>query len=379
MRAVAVGAVFIFHFLGYNKLMPSVKSHLLTQGWLGANLFFVISGFVIALSCFRSLAREPQDFRRRFLTKRAARILPLYYLTSIVFTAAFLPDLFVSRDGLTALALYATLTFNFFSATSGWINSPAWSIAVEVQFYILLALAAPALRRLPVTVILVGAVAVAALWDLAWQHWTPATDPNRGYNMFFLTTQLPGMLDTFFFGLALARIASDPDKKAIWDWASERWGLLLGGAIACLLFAHFVYHRIPPSYDSWRIAYSSATLLAHHFSTTAGFCLLVFTVAVIRSQLLDRMLAPLRYIGVISYGIYLWHVIVILGLRHFPDLGTPLRLVLTLALTVAVSALSWHFFELPILRRFGSNALHTGTIQPAQTDLGHGADTAAGH
>src|SRR6185437_2011377 len=362
LRAIAVAAVFGFHFVSYNQIVLPEKplSFLVLQGWLGANLFFVISGFVIALSCFRSFEREPKDHLVGFLTKRAARILPLHYLTCTVYAIAYVPALFTSVKGLLTLVGYAIFAYTFWFPISGLVNGQNWSISIEVQFYIVLALATPLLRRVPVLPLLVACIVLSTGWDLFWLARISSDDPQRIYRLFFVTSQLPGLIDTFALGLVLARIALDPGKRPIWDWASRYWPVLFAGAFACLAFAFVLYARVPPLYDGWRIWFTASTLVGHHLSTSLGFFLLIFACAGSGTARTDWWLAPLRYLGVVSYGFYLWHGIVLLALKNFPELAVAPRLVLAAGLTIGLSALSWHLFEQPILRRFGSNAIHTG-------------------
>jgi peptidoglycan/LPS O-acetylase OafA/YrhL len=66
-----------------------------------------------------------------------------------------------------------------------------------------------------------------------------------------------------------------------------------------------------------------------------------------------RVTRPLRYLGTISYGIYLWHLPVILSLKRINGLAPGTALSLTIALAIVLAAISWHFFEKPLIARYG--------------------------
>jgi peptidoglycan/LPS O-acetylase OafA/YrhL len=102
-------------------------------------------------------------------------------------------------------------------------------------------------------------------------------------------------------------------------------------------------------------------MISHHVLTASAFTFLVLISCFLNGSLWLKISAPVRYLGVISYGIYLWHVIVILTLKKFPDLSSGNRLILTLAFTIVLASASWHLIEKPLSRRVRANKVHTLT------------------
>lgn len=363
LRAIAAFSVVIFHVIGYNQWTGfyNYPGFLLRQGWLGVDLFFVISGFVISISLF-TLFDGGQNYRSKFLIKRAVRICPLHYITCAAFVIVIAPHLIFQSGFAIDVARYATFFYNFDFKHSGLINAPNWSLAVEVQFYILIAFIIPFLRKANPWLVFASGLIVAAAWRSAC-YWALKDSPDKAFAMFFYTTQLPGMIDSFAMGFVVARIMTDSDYETLRNWCSRN--LLLFGALAVVAYgaAHYIFSRIPPSYDDWRIGFRLYILISHHVLTASAFTFLVLVSCFLNGSLWLKISAPVRYLGVISYGIYLWHVIVILALKKFPDLSPANRLILTLGFTIVLASASWHLIEKPLSRRVRANTVHTSDRQ----------------
>lgn len=171
------------------------------HGYLGVDLFFVISGFLLALPWFVH-AREgrPPPSVAGFYRRRFRRIAPAYYLQLAALFVVVLPllhdagywrsDLYVYAWNGVAHALFAHNLFPLTSASMG-VNGALWTLGVEAQFYLLLPLAAPHFVRRPI-LMLAGCLAIA----LAWRGL--ARDD-------FLRAQLPAYLGHFALGIVLGR------------------------------------------------------------------------------------------------------------------------------------------------------------------------------
>ncbi len=359
LRAIAAFSVVVYHVIGYNQWTGFYRypGFLLRQGWLGVDLFFVISGFVISLSLF-TLFDSGRPYRSKFMIKRAVRIVPLHYLTCAAFVIAIAPQLVFQSGFAKDTALYATFLYNFDFRHSGIINSPNWSLTVEIQFYILIVFIIPFLRRANPFLVLASSLLIAAAWRAAC-YWAWKDSPDKIFALFFYTTQLPGMIDSFAMGFVIARIMTDSEYDTLRDRCSRN--LPLFGALAIVAYgtAHYIFSRVPPSYEDWHIGFRLYILISHHVLTASAFTLLVLVSCFLNGSMWLKISAPLRYLGVISYGIYLWHLTVILALKKIPDLSHVSRLILTLGLTVVLASAAWHLIEKPLSRRIRANKVHS--------------------
>ena len=316
-------------------------------GWMGVDLFFVISGFVISLSALRLLDRSPRNYARSFCVRRFARIIPLHYLTCLIFIVFVTPAWLLNRKLWVHALTHATFTHNLSPLTYGSINGPNWSLGVEMQFYLLILLIAPWMRRTRPLVLLATCIAVAWIWRTGAFHLF-RSQTVRGVNLtWFSTYQLPGMLDVFGFGMAWAMlIHADHHGRLRQKLNMTRW---LWPFIAALLtfVAMKAFWRDSSYWDNWRCVILWRTLLA------AACLSAVVSACALNDPWFLRLTRPLRYLGTISFGIYLWHIPVITVLK--PQLiHNPARACyMTLGLTLLLATLSWHFFEKPLMERFG--------------------------
>jgi peptidoglycan/LPS O-acetylase OafA/YrhL len=303
-------------------------------GDFGVRLFFVLSGFLITGILLGCRDLDPGTATRAFYCRRALRIFPLYFATLIAFTFV-LP--FAGMDG--AFWWNATYLSNFRNLLTGHDLGPAghfWTLAVEEQFYLLwpsVILFTPAryLRTVLVASVVIGPVARLATI-------CAGIDPLVGR---FAT---PCVLDSLCGGalLALMRSAATPSVLR---------------KIACAGIAVTA------------LAWSVPSEVVAFVARDTGFALLsvfiVGTAAAGFSGIVGRtlMFRPIAYVGTISYGIYVLH-------QFVPPIGTRLqrligidmdlaslgfsRFVFVTIASIAVAAVSWHFFESPLndLKRY---------------------------
>lgn len=339
LRALAVLGVLGFH------LAPAA----VPGGFIGVDLFFVVSGFIVTRLLLQELARTGRIGMGAFWARRARRILPaLVTMIAVIVPLAFVVD----SDLLTGIRrqLIGALTFSF-----NWLSIAAegdyfadeqpdifmnlWSLAVEEQFYVLspllvvLALAGFGMRR---RALVAAALALAAASAVAMGVLSgdPFGSPTRAY--FGTDTHAFGLL----IGAALAA-ALGPDDIAVPSRRSRVLRTVVGGAALGVLITIAVTMSSAGGFPA-----RGGLLLAS--IAAAGLVWSAATVPVL-GRCLD--MRPLRWIGERSYALYLWHWPLLLILRATPLVDVPPLLVIaTVVLSVAAASASYVFVERPFRR-----------------------------
>jgi peptidoglycan/LPS O-acetylase OafA/YrhL len=345
LRAIAVLAVIAYH---------------LDFGWapgglLGVGVFFTLSGYLITDLLLGTRAATGSLKLGEFWIRRARRLLPALFLMIAVvvawvtlFERSFLPGL---RSDVIAATFYVSNWWNIAREASYFARfgpppplEHLWSLAVEEQFYLiwpwLVWLGLRLTRKRPVTagVTLTGlALALSTASVIAmWVLYEPGVDPTRVYEG----------TDTRAFGLLVgAALAMVWPSRSLSATLATRWRVLLDGVgvaglvvIALLIwrtseYSPFLYH---------------GGILLLTLGTTATVAALAHPASLLGVAV---GWAPLRWIGVRSYGIYLWHwPIIVLTAPSLNQRPTLSLQVLQVAATIIVAALSWRFVEEPIRR-----------------------------
>ncbi|MDB5943616.1 MAG: acyltransferase 3 [Ramlibacter sp.] len=356
LRGIAAMLVLIFHtkHVGGRDDFPQRFWAFFDSGWAGVNMFLLISGFVITLSVLRNFQQDPEGFRRGFLVSRSARIVPLYLLTGAVFLAIASPAWLQGPLAVKAAHLGSHLAFvhNLHPVTHGSINGPNWSIGLEVQFYLLILCIAPWLVRHAGALHLAGALLFAASFRYASTLVVPAGDINL---QFFYATQLPGVIDHFALGMALAIVTTRSRGLAV-AATTPGWRPCLVSTAASLLLLGLAGHQLA------RFGYWGNVWMVTFLPVVLSLAFAALLNAAVTFPLAkNAAFAPLRYLGEISYGLYLWHMPVLLFLKlQAPSLRGVALLAAVFAVTLLLSALSWHTFERPLMQFLRRRAARPG-------------------
>jgi peptidoglycan/LPS O-acetylase OafA/YrhL len=348
LRAIAVAAVILFHFA------PST----LPGGFLGVDVFFVVSGFLIARLLIVEISRTGTLARANFWARRARRLLPavatmtvvVLLLAAVKFSSTELHDL--RAQALGTLFYCANWVFIFqkgsYFATVGR-PSPflhMWSLAIEEQFYLVLPLLFFALRRrvarrpgVTAVVALVGAIGSTVwMWVLA----KPLHDPTTAY----LSTGAHSM--GLLVGVALGVIAAR--APTLTNWLRRVTPALAAVALLAVL-------------ASMRLTSFHSTRLFHGgFLVFSIGCALVIVATVWTPNTgVVRALGvrPLVVIGLRSYSLYLWHWPVLVFLTPTSGLHGAALFWARLGVSVVLAEVSYRCIELPfrngfVARRSGS-------------------------
>lgn len=335
LRGAAIVAVVWHHLFGlYFKagsvlaLPPAVTDRLffLSYGWIGVQLFFVLSGFVLYLPFARGRATmDTAADWRSFYRRRAARLLPLYYLAALLcLVLNQVPPVHDLRLPLELISIAGAL---FAFAPHGFqphLNPPLWSLGVEIWFSILFPLMVLAFRRW-------GAVrTILATTALSLVSRTLGLAPAQPIQP--LTMGLTANLEIFAVGMALA--------QAYVAGIRVRWPRLvtLGGALvlALSLVAGERLGRWIQVPFSDLLALGFAAIVAGLLSLDRGW---------LRAAFANR---PIQVLGMMCFSLYVWHEPLLRNLFQadaapLDDLARTLPLYLFLLL--AVAALSYRFVE----------------------------------
>jgi peptidoglycan/LPS O-acetylase OafA/YrhL len=349
LRGLAISLV-LWHHLVEPALPPGRESWLgwLRAGgilsWSGVDLFFVLSGFLIG-GILIDHRRSP-TLVSVFFARRAARILPLYFVTLAgIFLVGrnWSPPAPIEQPFWT----FATFTANFaFAAANDWDwvgVSVLWSLAVEEQFY----LAAPWLVRATPPRVLPWAVAAVIVTAQLARLTLWAARPDLVIAQHVLT---PLRADALAWGILIAWIVRDPRGGTLVNVVRARAGQLLFVAAAIV----GVITLAQPTQGTFVL------VAGGYASLTFAYALIVAVALIAPPALVGRVLtlAPLRQLGHYSYALYLWHaaagwwaVQLFAGENFLLDSWSSLALLGSVLLGLwMTAALSWRFFERPFLR-----------------------------
>jgi peptidoglycan/LPS O-acetylase OafA/YrhL len=336
VRAIAILLVLYSH-----ASIPGHSSYLLAAikgrcGFLGVQVFFVLSGFLITALILREIARTGRVSRSGFYLRRALRILPAYltYL-AVVAILPHMGDAYLSAgDWLTAL----TYTVNFHALPIPVPISHVWSLSVEEHFYLAWPLVmAASLRVKPGGTLARWTALGCVVTCLGFRCVGLLCFPDASSALDLWTFS---RMDDIAFGCLLALVAHDPDWRGRLDWIAARLPAL-GVTAAALAISQVLGTRTVGS----RLFHPAGFSLAAGLSNTVNaFCItLLLWAAMTRpagwagAALNCRLMSG---IGAISYSLYLWHV-----LFCDPEPGIVNAFPQNLLLMFAVALLSYHLVE----------------------------------
>lgn len=325
LRAIGVLAVIVAH-AGFTGGLPED---------FGPTAFFVLSGFLITRLLVRAREKTGAVSLRRFYLGRTLRIFPAYYF--FVLLSYFLDARAGQRWSHAFLANALTYTVNYFNAFNHHPVTSlahAWSLAVEEQFYLLWPLAFVILARRGRSALVAG-VSLAALAAVVWRSWLflgAHVDVSYIYNAF------DTRFDNLAVGCLLALTIDYKNVAAVAEWCGKRsWFSIV--TLALLLTSRAVLGR------------------AYHFSI--GLTIDALLVAVLIVQVLQLYRTRLwcwlewpavRYLGAISYPMYLYHAWGASVGRRVPGDSWLLDLVAGVLATIILASGSYYFIERPFLK-----------------------------
>lgn len=322
---------------------------LLTCGWMGANVFFVLSGFLLAIPFARYIegTGKPVDVGG-YLLRRIKRVVPAYWVQIAVLSTV----LYIGGTALDWRMIGAHFAFmqNFRQDYSYALNGVYWTLPTEFGYYLLLPLFAAAAvllgskKRTAWLVLSVTLVVVAIAYR--YLMYASVAEATVGVK-FFVLLQLPGLIDHFAIGMLLAWIYVRHAPRASARHSDALVIVGLAGIVAMMALLDHVY------LDYW----NGHILLFIGYTITAAFIgALVLGTAM--AGPMSRALfanAPMLFIGIVSYSLYLWHLPILHWtatlLGHLGVAGAWWLAALGVSASIVIATISYYLVERPFMNR----------------------------
>jgi peptidoglycan/LPS O-acetylase OafA/YrhL len=342
LRGIAILLVLVFHFTPASGPLHPL-AHVFQVGWIGVDLFFVLSGYLITGILLDSAGRP--HYYRNFIVRRSLRIFPLYYACLLLYGyLTFYPSPvrwseFLAAGDARWYLFYAGNVWAFLR--HAWpgaaILTPLWSLQVEEQFYWSYPFLVQALKRKTLAAILLASVAVA----LALRIILAFALPGNTVGAYVL---MPCRMDALAMGGLVAIAAREAP-----GWLKHPWT----GRLTLLCAGIFTGVCLFVSETPWSRAMRTFGYSAIDLAFTGALMMLIGR----RHPLLLRVCRWrwLVWLGIISYGLYLLHVPALTvsdrfaPALHLAPRGSAMFLV-AMAIAVGAASLSWVAFESQVLR-----------------------------
>ncbi len=345
LRGIAILMVVMFHYLN-NQLINStntvgkVLAKLTQFGWVGVDLFFVLSGFLIG-SILLTNKQSPNYFKT-FYIRRIVRIIPNYYLLLLLFAFVLGIGWFNNNEHLVGQNIIPVWSYwafcqNFFMAYNNHMGNPpmviTWSIAIEEQFYIIFPLILYKLKNRFVPLLLLLLVLTALFFRYYFIGWIPRY------------VLLISRVDSLAIGILIAWLLLNYD---FFSFTNKFKKHLIATLIILFSVCGILY-----------LSYGDLGIFKHTFFALIFAILIIFALQKDNSWWCIFLRSNwLVWIGTISYSLYLFHEYVIAIIYHlFGRRGVMIQTVtdagitfLSFAAALLVSYCIFRFLETPMIR-----------------------------
>jgi peptidoglycan/LPS O-acetylase OafA/YrhL len=354
LRAFAVIIVMLYHLTVFGEL-PSRLLPVTYYGWMGVDLFFVLSGFLIGQQALKPYLTGQRFSIPEFYRRRAYRILPAYL---VVLTLYFLFPVLRESPRLAPLWKFLTFTMNIGISFDRHCFSHAWSLCVEEYFYLVLPLLVALLMRRPSARKTIAVLASVSIFGICLRAFLITHYPDEVWSRIYYPTYT--RLDGLLTGVALAIVRTF--RPAWWQTLMQRGHTLLLTGIACVGGVLWMFRNQDLGNDT-----GSAM-----WGVILGFPLLALGLGLItassvsKNGILARVKIPgAETIATLAFSLYLTHKAVgHFVQKRFPQITAPQGPVswLLYAVTCLLAALLLHVaIERPFLRLRDRSTRHKPT------------------
>lgn len=357
LRGVAAIWV-VLHHVWASKGYPSITFEMLgttwnlqflLSGWLGVDVFFVLSGFVLCSPFFGYVqGSKPFPNMRHYTVRRAARIIPAYYLQLLILAVFAFAGILAIPPDLSNFITHALFIQNLVSLQGENINGSYWSLPVEVHYYLCLPVIFWLFKRYGVArtaaTILLGMMCYR-IGIIHLLHDKPIALKS------LYIDQIAGRIDQFLIGFGCAYLFSIRHTISLLAHRYTPAALCLAGMMGMAGCLTIILNVVGLE------AFWGGHPFLYVFRSLLGLCVgMVIMGAALDTGLIRWALSnPLSYfLGTISYGIYLWHFPIHLLLEKYaPSAWLPHGIsgafALALLCTVIAASLSYYLLERPVL------------------------------
>ncbi|MGH9046218.1 MAG: acyltransferase family protein [Acidimicrobiales bacterium] len=372
LRAIAAGTVVGVHvgFVSGLTLRNASVGIYTSRLEIGVAVFFLISGFLLYRPfVVAHLGAERHPNTGAFWMRRLLRIVPAYWVALFVTTTILHANPYgMGPGGWHAYALHYLFAQIYVPAQAFGGITQAWTLCVEMSFYLVLPLYAMYVGRRSAgrtpngrLAREVGALAVLIAISLAWRFWVLSNQHGHGAIFSAMTVWLPAELDLFALGMLLAVLSARAHlRDAEPRWMSKRWFPWASWALAGVAFWGVSHLGLPRDviYTKSLVDITRQTL----YGVFAFFLLLPAIFGPQDRGLLRRFLRswPMASLGAISYSLYLWHQTLLnelvkyyprwFGMKVFFDVAFWGMFGEVFGAAIVVAAISYLVVEKPALR-----------------------------
>ena len=334
------------------------------HGWLGVDLFLIISGFATTRALLQGLNSAQTQPLRNYWRNRLARIYPLYLLTCAVFLCLIDASAITGPDRILQIISHLTLTHGWFIQATGAINGVTWTLTLEMQLYVAgFFLLLAGFRKSARFAMWIAVATLVFAIAIGYRFGVYVLSDHNMAQCLHWISQLPGLWEGFFLGVLIAKFAQirDESRFIATDADRKRTAVIFAlGLISSIVLVILLEDVNQQYWDDWLFPtlFRSGVAIAFALVVWAGVRFDTERVAAAdnATAVLSSPLSYLRSIaerlGAWSYGIYLWHLPVLLTLKQIAALEGKgaLLFMLTLSITIVLAAASYRWFEPPCMQ-----------------------------